>query len=109
VQADTDDSFIGEHVRDGYNMDALREKLHQAGLTPVEQTYTYGPYGATAWRWLIKRPMQMLGATWATLLLLPLYYLMVLPVGLWLNARDVAHDNDTGTGVLVVAQKSKQR
>ncbi len=109
VQADSDDSFIGEHVRDGYNMQALCDKLQRAGLTPVEQTYTYGPYGSTAWRWLIKRPMQMLGATWAALLLLPLYYLMVLPAGLWLNAQDVAHDNETGTGVLVVAQKPERR
>lgn len=105
VGGETDEGFIGEHVRDGYNMDALAEKLRRAGLVPVEQTYTYGPYGSAAWSWLIKRPMQMLGTTWAALLILPLYYLMVLPVGLFLNAKDVAHPNETGTGLLMVAQK----
>jgi len=105
VQEDDDESFIGEHVRDGYNLQALEQKLRDAGLEPVRSLYTYGEYGSTAWRWLIKRPMQMLGATWASIVILPLYYLAALPIGLFLNAKDVAHDNETGTGVLVVARK----
>lgn len=105
VQGETDESFIGEHVRDGYNLRALEEKLRDAGLEPVRSLYTYGPYGSRAWRWLIKRPMQMLGATWASLIVLPLYYLAALPLGLYLNAKDLEHSNETGTGVLVVAQK----
>jgi len=105
VQSDADESFIGEHVRDGYNRDDLEAKLRDAGLKPVQSLYTYGPYGSTAWRWLIKRPMQMLGATWASLVVLPLYYLVALPIGLWFNAQDMAQENATGTGLLVVAQK----
>lgn len=105
VQADTDESFIGEHVRDGYNMQALEAKLRDAGLEPVRSLYTYGPYGSRAWRWLIKRPMQMLGTTWAALVILPLYYVAALPLGLYLNAKDMEHPNATGTGLLVVAQK----
>ena len=105
VQADADESFIGEHVRDGYNMQDLEEKLRDAGLEPVKSLYTYGEYGSTAWRWLIKRPMQMLGATWAALILLPLYYVAALPIGLYLNAKDMADTNETGTGLLVVAEK----
>jgi len=92
-------------VRDGYNLQALEGKLRDAGLEPVRSLYTYGPYGSRAWRWLIKRPMQMLGATWASLIILPLYYLAALPLGLYLNAKDLEHPNETGTGVLVVAQK----
>lgn len=105
VQADSDESFIGEHVRDGYNLQALEGKLRDAGLEPVRSLYTYGPYGSRAWRWLIKRPMQMLGATWASIIILPLYYLAALPLGLYLNAKDLEHPNETGTGVLVVAQR----
>jgi len=105
VQDEDDESFIGEHVRDGYNLAELQQKLRGAGLEPVRSLYTYGEYGSTAWRWLIKRPMQMLGTTWASLVILPLYYLAALPIGLLLNAKDVAHDNETGTGVLVVARK----
>ncbi len=105
VQDDADESFIGEHVRDGYNQQDLERKLNEAGLEPVKSLYTYGPYGAQAWRWLIKRPMQMLGTTWAALLILPLYYLAALPLGLYLNAKDMKQANATGTGLLVVARK----
>jgi SAM-dependent methyltransferase len=105
VQEEGEESFIGEHVREGYNREALEGKLRDAGLEPVRSLYTYGEYGSTAWRWLIKRPMQMLGATWASVVLLPLYYLAALPIGLFLNARDLAAENETGTGLLVVAQK----
>jgi len=105
VQGEGEESFIGEHVRDGYNLGDLEAKLRDAGLEPVKSLYTYGEYGSTAWRWLIKRPMQMLGATWASVAVLPLYYLAALPIGLFLNAKDVADHNETGTGLLVVAQK----
>ena len=107
VQEEGEESFIGEHVRDGYNLSDLEGKLRDAGLEPVRSLYTYGEYGSTAWRWLIKRPMKMLGATWASIVLLPLYYLAALPIGLFFNAKDVAHDNETGTGVLVVARKTE--
>lgn len=105
VQAEGDESFIGEHVREGYGRAELSEKLRAAGLEPVKGLYTYGPYGAQAWRWLIKHPMQLLGATWASLVVLPLYYLAALPLGLALNAADMAHDNEEGTGLLMVARK----
>ncbi len=105
VQDDADESFIGEHVRDGYNKQALEEKLRDAGLEPIRSLYTYGPHGSRAWRWLIKWPMQMLGATWAALIILPLYYVAALPLGAYLNAKDMEHPNATGTGLLVVARK----
>lgn len=108
VQAESDESFIGEHVREGYNREALEAKLRDAGLEPVTSIYTYGPYGAQAWRWLIKRPMQWLGATWASILILPLYYLVALPLGFYLNRRDVRHDNATGTGLFIVARRPER-
>jgi 2-polyprenyl-3-methyl-5-hydroxy-6-metoxy-1,4-benzoquinol methylase len=105
VQGEDDTSFIEEHVRDGYNLNELEDKLREAGLAPVKSIYTYGPYGSLAWRMLIKRPIQLLGQTWGFLILLPLYYLFALPAGLLLNAVDVRQDNETGTGLLVIAQK----
>ncbi|PSQ87885.1 MAG: class I SAM-dependent methyltransferase [Bacteroidetes bacterium QH_2_63_10] len=105
VQEEGDEGFIGEHVRDGYGRDELAGKLRRAGLEPVKGLYTYGPYGSTAWRWLIKWPMQMLGATWASLLVLPFYYAAALPVGLLLNATDVQWNNERGTGLLMVARR----
>jgi hypothetical protein len=49
--------------------------------------------------------MQMLGATWASLLVLPFYYAAALPVGLLLNATDVQWNNERGTGLLMVARR----
>ena len=98
-------SFIEEHVREGYNLEALQEKLRAAGLEPVRSLYTYGPYGSAAWGMLIKRPLQMLGISWGALLLLPLYYAVVLPAGLLLNALDMRSENEEGTGLLVIARK----
>lgn len=105
VQGDSDESFIGEHVRDGYNLDELKAKLKEAGLTTVLAKYTYGRYGSLAWRFLIKYPMMMLSASKLFLLILPFYYLPVLPIGMVLNALDLRTDNAQGTGVLVVASK----
>lgn len=108
VQQHGDESFIEEHVRDGYNRDDLEGKLREAGLTPVRSLYTYGRYGSMAWRLLIKRPILMLGVSWAFLIVLPFYYLLALPVGLVLNTLDMRQDNAEGTGLLVIARKANQ-
>lgn len=100
------ESFISEHVRDGYNMNELKEKLQRAGLTPVIAKYTYGKFGSPAWRLLIKLPMKMLASSKLCAFVLPLYYLLTLPIGLILHFLDVRTENPRGTGVLVVAQKS---
>lgn len=105
VEEEGDESFISEHVRDGYNIDELQDKLREAGLEPVRAQYTYGPYGSRAWRWMIQRPMKWMGRSTAFAALLPFYYLPVAPVGFMLHALDVRHDNTTGTGVLVAARK----
>ncbi len=105
VEAEGETSFIEEHVRDGYNRAELEGKLRDAGLEPVHTLYTYGAHGSLAWRLLIKIPMQMLSRSRAAWLLLPFYYLPVLPLGLWLNAKDLQQENEAGTGLLVVARK----
>ena len=105
VTGEGEESFIGEHVRDGYPMDELTEKLETAGLAVTEALYTYGPVGSVAWRLLVKWPIQMLNASrWLTPLV-ALYYLPAGPVGVALNAVDVRRANRTGTGLLVTAQR----
>lgn len=105
VTEEGDESFIGEHVRDGYPEAELREKLETAGLRVVGHEYTYGPAGSLAWRLLIKAPIQALNKSWALAPLVALYYLPALPVGLALNALDLAGTHDSGTGHLIVARK----
>lgn len=97
-------SFIGEHVRDGYNKDDLSEKLQSAGLHPRKMIYTYGVFGDIAWRLLIKLPMILLGASKYLVLLLPFYYVPILPIGILLNFLDLRSANEEGTGLLVVAE-----
>ncbi len=105
VQADSDESFIGEHVRDGYPMHELKGKLSDAGLETYEATYTYGRWGGIGWRLLVKYPMQLLGQTFAWAIVLPVYYVIAFPAGMVLNALDVAASKPTGTGLIVRARK----
>ena len=105
VTAEGEESFIGEHVRDGYPLAELTEKLETAGLRVTETTYTYGPIGSAAWRLLVKWPIQALNASWWTAPLVGLWYLGAGPLGLALNAADLRRHNETGTGLLVVSRR----
>lgn len=105
VKAEGEESFIGEHVRDGYNKAELEQKLHRAGLQIDRSMYTYGRPGSLAWRMLIKYPIRMMSARRASILLLPLYYAPVFPAGMLLNAIDVRQEHSTGTGLIVIARK----
>ena len=98
-------SFIGEHVRDGYNGEEISNKLQSAGLDTSHILYTYGPAGSLAWKFMIKWPMKLLNATWASVVLLPFYYAVFLIPGLLLHALDMRKPNKTGTGLLVVAER----
>lgn len=100
-----EESFIGEHVRDGYNPEELGAKLREAGLEVDHYRYSYGPYGAAGWHLLVKWPMQLLSAGWAFLVVLPFYYLLAFPLGMVCNAIDVRRINPTGTGLMMVARK----
>ena len=104
-----EDGFIGEHVRPGYGLEALRDKMAEAGLETVRARYTYGTFGSIAWRILVKWPMRMLSATRLAFAVLPAYYLAALPVGLLLNAMDVRTHNETGTGLILVARKKTRK
>lgn len=105
TQAHGEEGFIGEHVRPGYGLEALREKMAEAGLETVRARYTYGTFGSIAWRLLVKWPMRLLSATRLAFAALPAYYLAALPAGLLLNALDVRARNETGTGLILVARK----
>ncbi len=100
-----EDSFIDEHVRDGYNIGDIREKLARAGFTRTEAYYSYGKPGQTAWRLSMKIPIVMLNASRLFFILLPFYYLFTYPVAFFLNRRDVRRHHTTGTGLIVKAWK----
>lgn len=107
VQKEGDTSFIGEHVRDGYGMQEMQEKLVRAGFNKMELKYTYGKPGSLSWRLSMKWPISVLNLSKWFFVLLPLYYLLIFPLVLLLNVADVEMNHRKGTGLLVWAWKPK--
>jgi SAM-dependent methyltransferase len=98
-------SFIDEHVRDGYNILEIQEKLKHAGFSKTEARYTYGTPGKIAWRLSMKYPVLMLNTTKLFFILLPFYYLLTFPVAFCCNWLDLKMTHKTGTGLIVKAWK----
>lgn len=106
VHEDTGESFIGEHVRDGYNVNEMADKLKKAGFEKMEILYSYGAPGKIAWRLSMKYPMLMLNASKLFFVILPVYYILTYPISYLLNWLDTNSKHKTGTGLIVKAWKS---
>ena len=107
VHGDDEASFIEEHVRDGYNIVEIEDKLKSAGFTKVEARYSYGSPGKISWRLSMKYPIIFLGAVpkWIGFIILPFYYLIAYPISFVLNYMDINLTHKTGTGLIVKAWK----
>lgn len=105
VHEESGTSFIEEHVRDGYNIQDIEDKLKQAGFTKVDARYSYGTPGKIAWRISMKWPIQMLGVSKLFFILIPFYYLVFYPFAFVLNWFDTNSSHKTGTGLIVRAWK----
>lgn len=97
--------FIDEHVRDGYNIEEIKEKLRLAGFNEVHARYQYGKPGSVSWKLSMKFPIKMLGVSKIFFIILPFYYLVAYPVSAFLNWLDVKIEHKTGTGLIVTAYK----
>jgi 2-polyprenyl-3-methyl-5-hydroxy-6-metoxy-1,4-benzoquinol methylase len=105
VHDEEEHSFIDEHVRDGYNITDIEEKLVRAGFSKVDARYSYGTPGKISWKLSMKYPITMLNASKVLFLILPFYYLIAYPVSFVLNYFDVNGSHKTGTGLIVKAWK----
>lgn len=105
VHHDHDLSFIEEHVRDGYGVNELTEKLQNAGFSKIMSKYSYGPAGKISWKLSMKYPILLLNITKWFFIILPFYYLFAFPFSLLLNSIDVNKKQKTGTGLIVKAWK----
>jgi 2-polyprenyl-3-methyl-5-hydroxy-6-metoxy-1,4-benzoquinol methylase len=102
---DGEHSFIDEHVRDGYNIDEIREKLESVGFKNIDARYSYGKPGKLSWKLSMKYPLLMLNASKLFFVVLPFYYIITFPLCLILNRMDVIGNHKTGTGLIVRAKK----
>jgi 2-polyprenyl-3-methyl-5-hydroxy-6-metoxy-1,4-benzoquinol methylase len=102
---DEEESFIDEHVRDGYNIQEIQEKLKRAGFGKTKAHFTYGTPGQIGWHLSMKYPIKMLNTSKLFFILLPFYYVIIFPVALLLNFLDVKVKHKRGTGLIVKAWK----
>jgi SAM-dependent methyltransferase len=100
-----EESFIDEHVRDGYNILEIQEKLKKAGFSRTEAHYSYGTPGQIGWKLSMKYPIQMLNISKLFFVLLPFYYILAFPLALICNSLDISKVHKTGTGLVVKAWK----
>jgi hypothetical protein len=105
VHNDNEESFIDEHVRDGYSINDITKKLKMAGFRDIEAVYTYGTPGNISWRLTMKYPIKMLNVSYLFFIFLPFYYLIFYPVSIILNIFDLCLNHKEGTGLLVTARK----
>ncbi|HEY9114006.1 MAG TPA: class I SAM-dependent methyltransferase [Bacteroidales bacterium] len=98
-------SFIDEHVRDGYSIEDMTQKMKRAGFSKTDVYYQYGKPGKIAWKLSMKYPIVMLNASYAFFIILPFYYLLTFPFVLLLNLADVSWKHKTGTGLVAKAWK----
>jgi SAM-dependent methyltransferase len=107
VHNEQEKSFIDEHVRDGYGITEISQKLERAGFSGIRASYTYGKPGAVSWRLSMKYPVKMLN--WSILFypILPFYYLIIFPFTVVLYFFDIFLTHKSGTGLLVIASKEK--
>ncbi len=105
VHEETGESFIGEHVRDGYPVAEMADKLKQAGFNKFEILFSYGNPGKIAWKLSMKYPMLMLNTSKLFFVILPAWYLLTYPFSYLLNWLDTNTKHTTGTGLIVKAWK----
>ncbi len=100
-----EESFIDEHVRDGYGPEEIMEKLRKAGFSRVETRFSYGRPGKLSWKLGMKYPISLLNHHRWWFAALPFYFLLTYPLIMILNYLDTHINHSTGTGLIVRAWK----
>ncbi len=98
-------SFIDEHVRDGYSIEDITDKMKRAGFSKTKVYYQYGRPGKIAWKLSMKIPIIMLNVSALFYIILPFYYLITFPFVLILNWLDLKIKHKSGTGIVALAWK----
>ena len=105
VHSEKQESFISEHVRNGYSVEEITRKLKASGFVNIFASYIYGLPGNISWHLIMKYPVKMLNLSYLFLIILPFYYLIFFPLSIILNIADLCLNHKKGTGLLVTARK----
>jgi 2-polyprenyl-3-methyl-5-hydroxy-6-metoxy-1,4-benzoquinol methylase len=105
VHSENEGSFIDEHVRNGYSVSEIRDKLLRAGFERIDARYTYGKSGQLSWRLSMKYPIMLLNFSKIFFVILPFYFILAYPVCMIMNFLDMTFKHSSGTGLLVKAWK----
>ncbi|MGB0430663.1 MAG: class I SAM-dependent methyltransferase [Bacteroidia bacterium] len=97
--------LVEEQVRNGYRTQEIKEKLKKAGFNKVKCRAVFGVSGNLSWNLSIYIPLKMLNLSFFSIVLLPFYYLVLLPVILVLNYIETHTGHLTGTAMFVKAYK----
>lgn len=98
-------AFTAEHVRPGYSKEDLEDKVSRAGFKILTLYYSYGKYGKAYWLLGMKIPLKMISLSKIFLLLLPIYFLLIIPLNIVLMTLDTVNYNKRGNGIICIAQK----
>ncbi len=99
------EGFIDEHVRDGYGIQEITDKLKVAGFSKIDCRYSYGTPGKISWKLSMKWPIKLLNVSKLFFIIIPFYFLIAYPIAFVMNYLDVAQTHKTGTGLIVKAYK----
>lgn len=105
VHSNAEPSFIDEHVRDGYGIVEICDKLEKARFSKTKAFYMYGIPGSISWHLSMKYPIMLINISPVFYLILPFYYLLTFPFILILNLLDLMITHKTGTGLIISASK----
>ncbi len=99
--------FVDEHVRHGYTPEGIETKLKKAGFSEIDSVFSYGSPGHISWKLSLKYPVILYNKSRLLFLLIPFYYIIVLPFCMILNLVDLYRNNSSGRGLIIKAWKTQ--
>ena len=118
---DSSASFTFEHVRNGYSLNDLTQKVTSVGFQIISTEYSYGFWGKLYWKLIMKNSIIMLNYPrqisflnkWGKLcfsaiftIFLSIYLLLVYLPCLLFMIMDFYMINKSGNGIIMVAKKT---
>lgn len=98
-------SNISEQVRPGYDLKSIEGRLKRIGFTHIKARYTTGMFGKTSNFLALEVPVFLINISKAFLVILPFYFIVLLPLIVLCNFLDTVVNVVYGDGLIVNAWK----